>query len=39
MLRQGRHLAALLALVLYALAGGSSAFADPVPNGATWTQD
>src|SRR2546423_4127582 len=37
--RQGRHLAALLALVLYALAGGSSAFADPVPAGATWTQD
>jgi uncharacterized protein len=37
MLWQGRHLAALLALVLYALCA-SAAFADPPPPGSDWSQ-
>ncbi|MEA2448528.1 MAG: uncharacterized protein QOG63_460, partial [Thermoleophilaceae bacterium] len=39
MLRQGRHVVAiLLALAAYALTT-SAAFADPPPDGSTWTQD
>src|ERR671927_1201316 len=35
MLRQGRHLAALLAVVIYALSA-SAALADPPPPGSKW---